>query len=210
MITLNQQELLTNCEGLSVKAGGLGIFNFISNFESTKLEFTKMEGLLCLRVNTTIPTFLPWSEAILEFLVSMSSASVIQPGPHLQCHIFILSTWSSYLGWEKNHRVLNQASKQVGVTAMLWKPRTAAKLLIVSQPVWDEFWSNASHVELAQQNALACHLQQAPQLRNIANIMDSPPTILEDSLTHFCSIFQCGAGWRPSIVQWRSASFKLF
>jgi hypothetical protein len=53
------------------------------------------------------------------------------------------------------------------------------------------------HVEVFQQNSLACSIQQS---NNVAEVMNRSSSIFQDSFSHFCQIFSCGSGQRSSRV----------
>jgi hypothetical protein len=83
--------------------------------------------------------------------------------------------------------------------------------LVVAQLSRHKFCSNASHVQIVRQNALNGPVRQS---YNLTNIIESSPTICNESLTHFCDVLRWCACRRSSrtliVVDRRSSVLEAF
>lgn len=114
------------------------------------------------------------------FVSASSALPVIRLGSHPRCQIFSLSTSFSSQKRERSHRRLKQVSKEDGGDNR--HVLGIQNLAVISQQLQHKFCSNLPHIEFVRQIALACPIWQG---HNIADIIDYPPSVLQDILTHF-------------------------
>jgi hypothetical protein len=82
-------------------------------------------------------------------------------------------------------------------------------LLVIAQQSGHKFHCNVPHVELLRWNSLTSSILQ---FDNVTNIMNRSPSVFQDSLLHFCDIFDRGSCRRSSrmlvIVHWHPSFFE--
>jgi hypothetical protein len=88
--------------------------------------------------------------------------------------------------------------------------RNAMGLLVVAEQSWHKFRRNASHVQIAHQNALNSPVWPSYYL---TNVMGSSPMVCKDRLMNLCC-FQCCACQQLSrmfiVIDRRSSLLEVF
>jgi len=94
---------------------------------------------------------------------------------------------------------INDVGDEIGVIFGLFlalsADNSAVFLLITAQQPWHKFCCIVPHVEVIQQNSLAHSVRQSDSVANVVNRLS---LVFQDSLSHFCQIFNHGSGRRSS------------